>query len=231
MKKSVLIAAALASAILVAAPASAALVANGSFEDSSFNGPGGYVLGLSGNAVPGWYIPASDGVYPWGLTNSNSFGAGPADTGNQWLVLGEAGSNASYSIQQTVTGLTSGQAYTLSWAAASELGCCSPGLLTLLAGSASGPYSFNAPNSGSYWTAWGHYSYTFVANDPTLTFQFSNNNPNSQGYDLGLDSVSLAPVGGAVPEPATWAMMLMGFGMVGFGLRNRRKPTVRVTYA
>ena len=36
---------------------------------------------------------------------------------------------------------------------------------------------------------------------------------------------------GAVPEPATWAMMLLGFGMAGFGLRNRRKPTVSVTYA
>lgn len=29
----------------------------------------------------------------------------------------------------------------------------------------------------------------------------------------------------AVPEPATWAMMLLGFGGVGFQLRRRRKPT------
>ena len=35
----------------------------------------------------------------------------------------------------------------------------------------------------------------------------------------------------AVPEPATWAMMLLGFGMVGFGLRSRRKVTARVAYA
>ena len=35
----------------------------------------------------------------------------------------------------------------------------------------------------------------------------------------------------AVPEPATWGMMLAGFGMVGFGLRRRAKPSVRVTYA
>ena len=26
---------------------------------------------------------------------------------------------------------------------------------------------------------------------------------------------------GAVPEPGTWAMMLLGFGMIGFGLRRR----------
>ncbi|MDB5582883.1 MAG: hypothetical protein JWR80_8059, partial [Bradyrhizobium sp.] len=35
----------------------------------------------------------------------------------------------------------------------------------------------------------------------------------------------------ALPEPATWAMMLMGFGMVGFGLRSRRKQQVGVAYA
>jgi PEP-CTERM motif len=33
----------------------------------------------------------------------------------------------------------------------------------------------------------------------------------------------------AVPEPATWAMMLAGFGVVGFALRRRQ--SVRVTYA
>lgn len=29
----------------------------------------------------------------------------------------------------------------------------------------------------------------------------------------------------AVPEPATWAMMLLGFGLVGFGMRRRREFT------
>lgn len=36
---------------------------------------------------------------------------------------------------------------------------------------------------------------------------------------------------GSVPEPSTWAMMILGFGTVGFALRNRRKQNVRVTYA
>lgn len=31
-----------------------------------------------------------------------------------------------------------------------------------------------------------------------------------------------APVGGAVPEPATWAMMLLGFGGIGMAMRRRR---------
>lgn len=35
----------------------------------------------------------------------------------------------------------------------------------------------------------------------------------------------------AVPEPATWAMMLLGFGAIGFGMRRRRADTVRVRFA
>jgi hypothetical protein len=41
-------------------------------------------------------------------------------------------------------------------------------------------------------------------------------------------------VAGAVPEPATWAMMLIGFGAVGFGMRRRRDETkgqLRVRFA
>jgi hypothetical protein len=31
---------------------------------------------------------------------------------------------------------------------------------------------------------------------------------------------------GAVPEPSTWAMMLLGFGAVGFAMRRRRRPAL-----
>lgn len=195
------------------------LVTNGSFEADSFNTGGGYRLGLINNDVSGWFIPAGNGIYPWGLQNGNSYGAGPADTGAQWLVLGQQGTANQYTIQQTVTGLTPGHAYTLSWAAASELGCCATGQLSFLAGSTSGGSSFSAPNSGSYWTQWGHYSLNFVANSSAVTFQFQDVRPNSSGYDLGLDSVSLVAVG--VPEPTSWAMMIIGLGLVGVAARRR----------
>lgn len=38
-------------------------------------------------------------------------------------------------------------------------------------------------------------------------------------------------VGTALPEPATWAMMMLGFGLVGAGLRRRSKVTTRVAFA
>lgn len=62
------------------------------------------------------------------------------------------------------------------------------------------------------------------------------------GYNLALDSRGasyLTSTGqiytrfanaGAVPEPATWAMMLMGFGLVG-GAMRRRKVSTTVSFA
>lgn len=47
---------------------------------------------------------------------------------------------------------------------------------------------------------------------------------NYDGFKLGQLTVS------AVPEPATWAMMIMGFGAVGFAMRNRKKQP-KVSYA
>lgn len=36
---------------------------------------------------------------------------------------------------------------------------------------------------------------------------------------------------GAVPEPATWGMMILGFGAVGYGMRRRRKVSAKVHFA
>ena len=36
---------------------------------------------------------------------------------------------------------------------------------------------------------------------------------------------------GELPESSTWAMMIFGFGVVGFGMRHRAKTTVRARYA
>ncbi|WP_238941225.1 PEPxxWA-CTERM sorting domain-containing protein [Sphingomonas beigongshangi] len=48
--------------------------------------------------------------------------------------------------------------------------------------------------------------------------------------DVGSVSWTLTPFTAAVPEPATWAMMILGMGAVGFAMR-RRKQTVRVVFA
>ena len=47
------------------------------------------------------------------------------------------------------------------------------------------------------------------------------------GTTVGSSNAQLYTVGGgAVPEPATWALMLLGFTGVGFALRRQRKPAL-----
>ncbi|WP_375291411.1 PEPxxWA-CTERM sorting domain-containing protein [Qipengyuania sp.] len=54
---------------------------------------------------------------------------------------------------------------------------------------------------------------------------FYGNSPGFQAnvYDLGY-RIRGDVTGVAVPEPGTWAMLILGFGAVGAGLRKRRVP-------
>ena len=47
-------------------------------------------------------------------------------------------------------------------------------------------------------------------------------------FAAGFVSATSSPAAGAVPEPASWAMMLSGFGLVGAGLR---RSTVKMVQA
>ncbi|WP_242140781.1 PEPxxWA-CTERM sorting domain-containing protein [Sphingomonas sp. TREG-RG-20F-R18-01] len=57
--------------------------------------------------------------------------------------------------------------------------------------------------------------------------------PGGDGNDYVGNFRISAVSPGAVPEPATWAMMLMGFGLIGAGVRASRKGRVatRIAYA
>ncbi len=44
------------------------------------------------------------------------------------------------------------------------------------------------------------------------------------GADLAISGIGLDTLRGGVPEPASWALMLMGFGGLGAVLRRRRAP-------
>ncbi|WP_339691666.1 PEPxxWA-CTERM sorting domain-containing protein [uncultured Parasphingorhabdus sp.] len=46
-----------------------------------------------------------------------------------------------------------------------------------------------------------------------------------------IDNVAFGSLTGAVPEPATWAFMIFGFGAIGGALRRQRKANVKVSYA
>lgn len=46
-----------------------------------------------------------------------------------------------------------------------------------------------------------------------------------------FDRTTTPPTDGAVPEPATWAMMILGFGLVGAAMRKRASATVQPLFA
>lgn len=62
----------------------------------------------------------------------------------------------------------------------------------------------------------------------SVTMTFTN---GATVQDVRQFRMNAATPMAAVPEPATWAMMLFGFGAIGFGMRRRRSDTVRVRFA
>jgi uncharacterized protein YqkB len=85
------------------------------------------------------------------------------------------------------------------------------------------PPAYGLDNSGLVFNASNSDQYNIYTDTPT-TLSF-----NELASNDGLDGSTYANENGgvgtitAVPEPATWAMMLIGFGMVGLQLRRRRR--------
>jgi hypothetical protein len=68
---------------------------------------------------------------------------------------------------------------------------------------------------------WTAHTISFIAVDSgTVKAHFRSF--SSDGVGPLLDNVGLAVVGGSVPEPASWALMILGFGGAGAALRRRR---------
>ncbi|MEP3225902.1 MAG: PEPxxWA-CTERM sorting domain-containing protein [Parasphingorhabdus sp.] len=55
--------------------------------------------------------------------------------------------------------------------------------------------------------------------------------PNFDGSDGILIEDLAFNLAAAVPEPATWAFMIFGFGAIGGAMRRQRKANVKVSYA
>jgi PEP-CTERM motif len=69
-----------------------------------------------------------------------------------------------------------------------------------------------------------------VSDTPFTTLELSGTF-RTGGDGFGFDNLAFSS---AIPEPATWAMMILGFGLVGGSLRrtnNRQHQSARVTYA
>ncbi|MHA6724171.1 PEPxxWA-CTERM sorting domain-containing protein [Sphingomonas sp. RS2018] len=82
-------------------------------------------------------------------------------------------------------------------------------------------------------------SFSFSGFDYTLTANSVRNSSGATTSNVPFGSsaffyasnATVTNAVAAVPEPATWAMMLFGFGGIGFALRRRRAPSVRIRFA
>jgi PEP-CTERM motif len=56
-----------------------------------------------------------------------------------------------------------------------------------------------------------------------------NASGNANDFEFVIDNIAVQAAGPSVPEPASWALMIAGFGLTGAAMR--RKTKVRITYA
>ncbi len=76
----------------------------------------------------------------------------------------------------------------------------------------------------------GAFSLEFAQDNPSITLSDFSVRYQSVAGAGQVTSASGVPFG-LVPEPATWAMMILGFGLIGGALRSRKAQATRVTYA
>jgi hypothetical protein len=203
------------SAALVGSSASAAnMLVNGGFEASS----------SQTTTPPGWTnIGHTDGVISYA-----NFGT-PAYEGRNYYDIGGFGSptpGVGDGITQTVA-TAIGQAYQLTFGYTGENTAGVTTVLDVLVGAQTFHFTINADNSGLFLKPFVTTTIDYVATAALTAISFKIGSSTQIGYnDPLIDGVSFDVAkggGGGVPEPATWAMMILGFGAVGTMLRTQRR--------
>jgi PEP-CTERM motif len=111
-----------------------------------------------------------------------------------------------------------------------------PGEITTLAvtiGSQTTDFTITSDNSGVFDKSFALTTINYVATSGNTAISFIETATNDGGNnDALIDGVSFQgpAIAGAVPEPSTWAMMILGFCGVGFMAYRRKSggPAFRV---
>lgn len=188
--------------------ANAATIVNGGFETGV--SPGNFTTLANGSpGINGWSVGGASIDYIGTYWN--------AYEGTRSVDLAGSGNG---SISQVIATVVN-QMYNVSfWVARNPAGGVTPRNGFVDVGGAPTLISFG--NNGTTVTnmGWELRNFAFTASSASTTLTFSSD-PATSGSNFGmaLDNVMIA----AVPEPATWLMMLFGFGLIGGALRSRKK--------
>ena len=184
----------------------------------------GQTVGCSGPGTLGttddnWFMSSPAGVAwngtpingAWLANNSTSLWITPQSNGNQTLDPAADGLY-SYSLNFDLTGFQFASASFLGRFAVDN----SVDSITLNGNAVLG--------SGGTFGSWSNFSSSggFVSGVNTLTFNTRNFAQNG-GNPAGLRVEFLQSNAIAVPEPATWALLILGFGLVGGAMRRRER--------
>lgn len=75
------------------------------------------------------------------------------------------------------------------------------------------------------------FNFSGIAGPFSQDGSYSSSSPAYANANLGFLNVSGSPSVSAVPEPATWATLLFGFGLLGAAMRRHRREGERVRLA
>lgn len=215
-------ASALVGAIAVAGGASAQnLIVNGGFNNGDVDGPpGGFqFLNTGSNAINGWSILGGSVDWIRGYWQS-------ADADGYSIDLNGGSAGILAQTINTVAGQTYDLSFSLSgnpdaFRGETRIAIIGAGGTTI----GTSTYDLTAANSRAN-MLWATETYSFVATGATTEIRFTSGNPipgsTNTSWGAALDNVSVVT---AVPEPTTWALMILGFGSAGAMLRRRRAAT------
>jgi len=228
----------MALAIGSAASAATNILTDGDFAAPTYLGPSSeFGTGFGGQFVTGWQ--GGPGLEEWfragtqttisALNHWNDpldyFSSAVVDApGGHGFVALDGDPAVQGSISRDLTGLQVGKTYTLTfdWAAAqllNRVGAYDEQLVVSLGGETHSTLVLSEPSQG--FSGWHTVTMFFTPTmaDETISFLSVSTTGGLPPMAL-LSNVSLT-----VPEPATWAMMIMGFGSLGLMMRRRRMVT------
>ena len=199
-----------ATIVASATPAAANLLVNGNFEGSS----------APTTTPPGWSnIGHIEGVIAYSAFST------PAYDGNYYYDIGGFGGPTPAlgdGITQSVT-TAIGSAYTLTFGYSGENTLGVSTILEVKIGSLSNLFTIIGTGAGIFKQPFTTASINYTATAASTPIAFTILSSTQVGFnDPLIDGVSfVASSTGAIPEPASWALMIVGFGAVGVQMRRR----------
>jgi hypothetical protein len=178
--------------------------------DYSFESPATSSYTYNPKGVTGVTFNAGSGVQ----ANGSDFGFANTANGTQTAFI-QSTVNYTGQISITLSGLVVGQSYQVIFSGAARPTYANNPLTLSFAGSTIGTTTVTTAN----WTDYKSSVFKPLTTSGTLVL-LGTGTTGTGDLDVGIDNVRVV---GAVPEPATWAMMIGGFGLIGAAMRRDRR--------